>query len=151
MIKIREYRSSDWNHISGIHDAARMIELTNAKLEAAFIPLKEAADKEDLFAYTLCVAEWQEKVVGFGAYLENEIGWLYVDPEYMRKGIGTQLVQYMMAHTKRPLEIEVLAGNDSALKLYEKMGFQTKEILSGVMPGNETFAVSVYCLELSDA
>lgn len=150
MIVVRKYKSSDWTKISRIHDAARTIELTNAKLEAAFIPLEEAAEKENLFAYTLCVAEWNEEVAGFGAYSENEFAWLYVDPEHMRKGIGTELLQYMMTHTKRPLEIEVLTGNDPALKLYEKLGFRTKKIQSGVMPGNETFEVTVHCIELSD-
>ena len=60
----------------------------------------------------------------------------------MRKGIGKALVEYVAQRTKRPLTIEVLAGNVPALGLYQSMGFSV-----GKMPGSESFEVMVDCLE----
>ena len=56
-IRIREYREADWPRIEAIHDAARPMELKNAALDDAFVPLKQAAVNEGLFEYELRVAE----------------------------------------------------------------------------------------------
>ena len=66
---------------------ARKIELKLAGLVKAFLPLKVAAEREGLFDYPgLFVAEKGSEVVGFAACTEDELAWLYVDPEYMRRG-----------------------------------------------------------------
>ncbi|MDO4355928.1 MAG: GNAT family N-acetyltransferase [Clostridia bacterium] len=147
-INIREYREADWTRVEAIHDAARPMELKNAHLEAAFVPLKQAAVNEGLFEYEVRVAEIDGEVCGFVAYMEEELAWLYVDPAQMRRGVGRALVQYVLDHTRtRPLNIEVLAGNTPALKLYEAMGFHTVKVLSGKMPGKESFQVTVHCMQ----
>lgn len=76
-IEIREYRDADWGRLCAIHDAARRIELKNAGLEEAFLPLVVAAGREDLFSYSLRVAQLNGVVAGFCAYSQEEIAWLY--------------------------------------------------------------------------
>lgn len=49
----------------------------------------------------------------------------------MRKGIGKALVEYVAQRTKRPLTIEVLAGNVPALGLYQSMGFSVSRTSLG--------------------
>lgn len=150
-IEIRPYQPSDWESIEKIHDAARRIELKNAGLSEAFIPLAQAAENESLFDYEVRVAVKDGEVAGFVAYAEDELAWLYVAPESMRQGIGRALVGYVMRHTdKRPLTIEVLCGNEPAKRLYESAGFQTVKIASGQMPGNERFHVSAYVMEVKE-
>lgn len=147
-ITIREYEPQDWERLIEIHDAARKMELSLSGLDDAFVPLKEAAVNEGLFDYTLRVALIADKVVGFTAYTGDELAWLYTDPEQMRKGIGRALVQYVLDHVDtRPLCIEVLQGNLPALSLYESMGFRTVEVVSGSMPGNESFQVTAHRME----
>ena len=145
-ITIRPYLAQDWPAIESIHDQARKNELALANLSEAFVPLKLAAVREGLFDDTVCVALIENTVVGFVSYSQQELAWLYVDPSHARQGIGRQLIAYVLAHTGRPLHIEVLQGNQPALKLYQSMGFSVTETLSGVMPGNEAFAVTVHCL-----
>lgn len=48
---------------------------------------------------------------------------------------------------ERPINIEVLEGNLPAISLYEQFGFKIVETLSGDMPGNESFKVTVHCME----
>lgn len=148
-ITIRPYRQEDWTRIAEIHDAARINELRLAGLEAAFLPLEIAAEREELFAYTVIVAERDGMVLGFAAYTEEELAWLYVDPAAVRKGIGSRLVRCFLESTAvRPLTIEVLAGNAPALALYQSLGFSVKDTQTGSMPGNETFRVTAHILEL---
>ncbi|WP_434284229.1 GNAT family N-acetyltransferase [Clostridium botulinum] len=147
-IMIRNYKQQDWSPIEEIHDAARKIELHFAGLDDAFVPLAQAAVNEGLFDYTVCVALISDNVVGFVAYSEDEIAWLYVAPDFMRQGVGKSLIMHVIENTiQRPLGLEVLAGNNPALHLYEATGFETTEICSGAMPGNESFEVTVCCMQ----
>ena len=125
-----------------------MQELALAGLEAAFLPLEIAAQREDLFDYPgLFVAEEEGNLVGFLACTEEELAWLYVAPEKMRQGIGMKLSQYALEQYPQIKSIEALVGNIPARSLYEKLGFRTVETIKGWMPGNESFAVEVYSME----
>ncbi|HWR19720.1 MAG TPA: GNAT family N-acetyltransferase [Clostridia bacterium] len=150
-ISVRPYKPQDWPRIEQIHDAARKHELRLAGLDDAFVPLEQAAVSEGLFDYTVCVACLNDMVVGFSAYSLDELAWLYVDPAYMRCGVGSALVRHVVHHTKRPLELEVLTGNDPALRLYETCGFRQIRTQSGKMPGNESFHVTVHVLKYEEA
>ncbi len=146
--EIRPYRQEDWNEISRIHDAARMTELTYAGLTDAFLPLEIAAEREGLFDYPgLFVALIDGQIVGFTACDEEELCWLYVDPDRYRQGVGFQLAQYALVQFSEIHSIEVLEGNLPALRLYEKLGFTLEKMVKGKMPGNESFPVEVCCLE----
>ena len=148
MVTIRKYAPDDWSSIERIHDEARKIELKLAGLEEAFLPLSIAAQREDLFEYPgIFVAEMEENVVGFAACTEDELAWLYVDPAYMRKGIGRALAEYALAAFPDICHIEALTGNEPAKALYESLGFKVVSIEKGQMPGNEEFTVEVYSFE----
>ncbi len=61
------------------------------------------------------------KIAGEG-YVTN----VAVLPEFRRKGIGNQLLQYVINDSKAELEfisLEVRVSNDAAISLYEKLGF----------------------------
>ncbi|WP_061320042.1 GNAT family N-acetyltransferase [Clostridium botulinum] len=147
-IVVREYQQQDWPRLMEVHDNARVVELRLAGLSDAFIPLAEAAFNEGLFDYTVCVALVNDKVLGFVAYSDDELAWLYVDPVYKRQGIGKCLINYVVESTaKRPLCVEVLARNEPAMHLYKSMGFEIIDICSGVMPGNELFHITVCCMQ----
>ena len=147
MTEIRNYNEFDWNAVERIHDCARKIELKLAGLDEAFLPLTIAAEREGLFDYPgLFVAERDGEVVGFAACTEDELAWLYVDPENMRKGIGRMLSEYALNQFPEIRYVEALKGNEPALTLYKSLGFQLIGFRKGQMPGNEDFAVEVYVL-----
>lgn len=144
-IIIRPYASLDYNYICDIHDAARKMELALASLDAAFLPFSLAAEREDFFDYPyIDVAAVNNVVVAFSAYTDDELAWLYVLPDMMRKGIGRKLVARALNVEPGIKHIEVLYGNEPARKLYESMGFSVQSIEEGVMPGNESYHVKVY-------
>lgn len=147
-IRIRPYRNADYPRLCAIHDAARRNELALAGLSDAFLPLEVAAGREGLFDYPLRLAELDGQTAGFAAFTEDELAWLYVDPTLARRRVGRALVEHALGEMGRPVSIEVLAGNTPALALYESCGFCRTETLTGKMPGNEDFSVTVHVLEL---
>lgn len=148
MICVRRYKNEDWGAVKRIHDRARKIELAYAGLEAAFLPLEIAAEREELFGYPgLFVAEYGGCAAGFAACTEEELAWLYVDPDYARRGIGKSLIRYALRQYPGICSIEVLKGNEPARTIYESMGFTVVELLSGRMPGNEDYSVEVWRME----
>ncbi|MCR2044551.1 GNAT family N-acetyltransferase [Anaerosalibacter massiliensis] len=145
---IRNYEKKDWKRLNEIHDEARKIELNNAGIPDAYLSLEETYENEGLFDYELLVAEDKTGlVVGFVAFYEEEIAWLYVDPKYHRKGIATKLLSESIEKAGNHIFIEVLENNIEAINLYKKMGFTVVEKKTGKMVGNESFEVTGYILE----
>ncbi|WP_313915098.1 GNAT family N-acetyltransferase [Tahibacter sp.] len=136
---VRPYRDTDWGRLCVIHDAARLDELRQSAGVAAFLPLTQAAENEGLFDYTVCVAEADGRVDGFVAFSDDELAWLYVDPACYRRGIGRALVRHAVNSAPGPLTVEVLEGNEAALRLYLDEGFRQLRRVEGRMAGNDAF------------
>jgi len=62
-------------------------------------------------------------VVGFISMAENEIGGLFILPDYHSKGIGTSLVKHI-SQFHNELEVEVFNENKIGKPFYEKIGFR---------------------------
>jgi ribosomal protein S18 acetylase RimI-like enzyme len=150
-MNVRPYRSADWPALCAIHDLARMEELQAAGLADAFLPLEVAAGREDLFAYTVMVAEREDSVLGFVAFDRDELGWLYVDPACRHRGVGRALVAAAQQASTGGLSLELLIGNAAALAFYRRCGFLATGTRSGRMPGNESFAVGVQVMQWTAA
>lgn len=149
-LHIRPYRDEDYQLISRIHDQARRIELSYADLPDAFLPFSIAAGRENFFDYPhIDVAVAQDEVLGFCAYTDEELAWLYVSADQFRRGIGTRLVAHALETEPGICSIEVLQGNEPARALYERFGFRMQELIRGVMPGNESFPVTVWGMSRS--
>lgn len=145
-MNIRRYASEDWKRVCEIHDAARRDELSAAGLEAAYLTLEQTAENEGFHDYEIRVAELDRVILGFVAFTSDELAWLYVDPAYYGRGVGTELARAALSEMTAPMSAEVLAGNDAAIALYRKLGFAVVGQEHGVMPGNESFAVTVSVL-----
>ena len=145
-MNIRPYTADDWHRVCQIHDAARRDELAAAGLEAAYLTLEQTAHNEGFLDYAIQVAVVGGTVVGFVAFTNEELAWLYVDPDAYGRGIGTSLIRATLAETKAPMSAEVLDGNAAAIAVYRKAGFEMVGNEQGQMPGNENFSVSVTVL-----
>jgi GNAT superfamily N-acetyltransferase len=93
MIQLRTYTSADWDAIAAIHDRARLDELRVSVGVEAFLSLAATAENEGLFDGEVWVACYGETVVGFIAFAEDEVTWLYVSPDHYRQGIGRKLLR----------------------------------------------------------
>jgi putative acetyltransferase len=76
-------------------------------------------------------AELKGKIIGFGHVIPGEILATYVDPEYVRQGVGSMLVRHgiTMANVKAPGTIRI-EGTLNARQFYETLGFKVmREIM----------------------
>ncbi|MGF1520989.1 MAG: GNAT family N-acetyltransferase [Leptolyngbyaceae cyanobacterium] len=140
MTNIRPYESTDWLRLCEIHDASRLDELGLTVGTNAFLTLEQTAESEGLFDDKLFVAEVDGVVQGFVAYSDEELTWLYVDPQFYKKGVGRALVRHTVADAASAIELELLEGNTPALKLYLSEGFRVIKRIEGKLEGNEDFA-----------
>ena len=148
MIILRQYRSEDWDAIATIHDRARLDELSASVGVEAFLSLAETAENEELFAGEIWVACNEQTVVGFIAFAEDYVTWLYVSPEQYRQGIGRCLLRHAIERCGQTVSTSVLSGNDAALDLYLSEGFKIVETKTGKLNGNESFPATGHLLEL---
>lgn len=145
---IRPYVEADWPHICRIHDAARLDELRDSAGVDAFLTLEQTAVGEGLFDGALWVATVDGEVVGFAAYDDGELTWLYVDPARYRRGVGRALLRHALAEAGGDhVETTVLEGNPAALGLYLAEGFTLVETRAGRLAGNESFAATGHIME----
>jgi ribosomal protein S18 acetylase RimI-like enzyme len=148
MIQLRNYNSADWDAISVIHDQARLDELRASVGLEAFLSLAATAENEGLFEGEVWVACDGETVVGFIAFADDEVTWLYVSPDYYRQGIGKRLLRQAINRCGKVVSTSVLSGNDAALQLYLSEGFKIIETKIGKLNGNESFPTTGHILEL---
>lgn len=150
-INIRRYTDDDWDAIARIHDTARLDELRNSVGVQAFLTLAQTAEQEGLFDGQLWVAETDGQVAGFVALDDDEITWLYVDPQRYRQGIGKALLRHAIAAAGPRVEVTVLDGNSAAEALYTGEGFTITETRTGPLVGNEAFTATGHIMHCDSA
>ncbi|SLN21191.1 putative N-acetyltransferase YjaB [Roseovarius litorisediminis] len=68
------------------------------------------------------IAEQHKHSVGFIALIGNEIGGLFLRPEYHGLGIGRALMDHALRQ-KGTLELEVFTQNNAGRRFYRRCGF----------------------------
>jgi len=115
-MNIRPYPLNDWDSVCRIHAAARLDELAAAGLEAAYLTLAQTAENEGFHNYKIRVAVIEGSVVGFVAFTNEELAWLYVDPAAYGEGIGTSLIRTVRPPAiNRFPEISTLNGQNGTV------------------------------------
>lgn len=64
-----------------------------------------------------------DQIVGVIAMMDDEVGAIFVHPDFHGKGLGTQLMDHVAA-LHPTLEVEVFKANAIGRAFYEKYGFQ---------------------------
>lgn len=99
-----------------------------------------AAERHQMTHKWLPMSETQvyvadERVVGFLSLVDNEVGGLFVDPEYQGRGIGRALMD--AARDSRPyLELTVFEANSQGRGFYDAYGFEVVERIADGVEGH---------------
>ncbi len=126
MIQIRPMERSDVERISRLEEETFSMPWSRE----AFL---EMIEKEDARYY---VAEADGEVVGGCGVLmiagEGDITNVVIDKKYRNQGIGTKMLQYLIEDGYKngltAFTLEVRVSNESAIRLYEKLGFFSEGI-----------------------
>lgn len=132
---IRGYRSEDWSAICKVHDRSRSDELRGSFDARAFIPLAEDSEGEYIKLCEMFVAQCGQEIVGFAGVDDPYVAWLYVDPEYYRRGIGRALLRHCLDHVSKDAWTLACGNNTAALDLYLSEGFEVESRFTGENAG----------------
>lgn len=125
MLIIRQYKESDFNDVMSAWENASKIAhpfLTEEFLE------RERYNIPNVYLPNAdtWVAENEEEVIGFIALIGSEVGAIFVQPCFQRRGVGFALMnQAQELHGN--LEVEVFKDNAIGRKFYSSYGFKYLE------------------------
>jgi [ribosomal protein S18]-alanine N-acetyltransferase len=106
--------------------------LFEAEAWSAAMFWSELAERDSRHYYVACRPDDADAVIGYAglcAYGDDAayVQTIGVDPSHQRGGIGAALLEQLIADARRldcaRVDLEVRAGNDPAIRLYEKYGF----------------------------
>lgn len=119
---IREYKPEDKQQTMNVWYNASII--AHHFLDEAFFEQERKNLSEGNFAKVeTWVYEQDRKVVGFIAMIENEVGGLFVEPDFQGRGIGRQLMDHVR-QSREFLELEVFKDNAIGRQFYDRYGFK---------------------------
>ena len=121
---LRPYTPADWEAVCAVHDRARPMELAGSTDPTAFRPMVDEAEEEEFYdsrTFVACVDGG--RVVGFVSFNGAYITWMYVAPEFQRRGIGSLLLAEAMKHCGPEAWLNTMGGNCAAIAFYRKAGF----------------------------
>ena len=134
---IRPYRDTDWAVVRDIYDLAKPDEMRGVVDASAIPPLEADAGMMTLFQSSqILVLESGGRIVGFGGSRGTSITWLFVHPEYRRKGVARALVLEMLARLVGTVALNVATTNVAAYNLYKRMGFTVELEFLGQFNGH---------------
>ena len=118
---IRPYQEQDLNRLLEVWYSASKI--AHSFLDEAFLETeRQNIPKVYLPAAETWVFERDKLVLGFISLLDNQVGAIFVDPQFQRQGIGRALIDW--AKTLRTqLFVEVFKENKVGRAFYERYGF----------------------------
>jgi GNAT superfamily N-acetyltransferase len=140
---IRAATEADFDALVEVYDASKPDELRAAGLNVEFVSLRhDPSALELLEGVTLLVWENETgKVVGFGGYTNNYIGWLFVHRDWRKRGVGRALLRTMVQRCTGTPWLWLLPGNSAAFALYRSEGFRVQDAAKIRIHGLETLGL----------
>jgi putative acetyltransferase len=136
-MKIRQYTPSDVNALINSWEVATR--LAHVFMTDEFIAQERINTAEIYLPNTdTWVAEIDGNVVGFIALMGNEVGAIFLQPNFHKKGIGKALMD-KARDLHGALEVEVFKENALGRSFYSKYGFKYLEEKSHEPTGQDVF------------
>jgi ribosomal protein S18 acetylase RimI-like enzyme len=137
-LPIREYTPDDWDAICAIYDIAKPDELRGSGDLRAIRSLCDDETMQALFRDSrVLVCEVDGCVIGFAGNKGNYISWLFVHPDFRRRGVAARLLREVLRPLRGTVALNVAKNNRPARALYEKNGFVLEKEFVGQWNGYE--------------
>ena len=133
---LRPFQGEDWDAVCEIYDLSKPDEMRDVVDPQSLLPLVNDEAMTRLFRVSqIVVAEEAARVVGFAGHRGSFITWLFVHPQFRRRGIAKALVHDLIARLEHPITLNVVSGNAAARALYAQLDFKVERELRGNFQG----------------
>jgi putative acetyltransferase len=138
---IRKHIENDLEQIMKVWGVSST--LAHPFLKPEFVEMVEKAMRDIYIPNSeTWVYEKDSDILGFVSMINNEIGGLFVLPQYHGEGIGTQLVNYLK-EIYTILEVEVFEKNKIGRAFYKKYGFVLNKEYTHVESGENVLRLKM--------
>jgi ribosomal protein S18 acetylase RimI-like enzyme len=136
---IREYRPEDFDAVTILWRIAREKSLPEVQRSKGHFFYEDQDYFRDhvLKENQVFVVESDRKPVAFMAMRADFIDHLYVHPEYQKRGIGKELLDFARRLSPEHIWLYTLQINENARAFYEKNGFAAEKFGVSPPPENE--------------
>lgn len=139
-MSIRIFRNTDLPAIYEIYANSKLDELRFEEHEYELVPLNEderrfsELKESDIYIYE------EGNVVGYCASYGSEIRAIYVHSKERGKGIGKNMLEFLLSNLDGDVSLNVAKSNHPAKKLYGKYGFEVVNEFTTSYNGIEAIA-----------
>jgi len=91
-----------------------------------YIEIRDLLQDYDFSVLNMFCLMTEDQVIGFTGLHHYKIEMLFLDPAYIGKGLGKQLIQFAISNQGATL-VDVNEQNSHAKSFYEKVGFEIYE------------------------
>ncbi len=130
-MSIRKFEESDLPKVLEIYAQSKLDELRFEEREFDLLRLEDDPKRlpkireSDIYVYE------EGDILGFGAIFESEIRALFVPPNVRGKGVGKNLLEFLLSKHIGSISLWVASSNKPAMQLYKSYGFNiAKEFLA---------------------
>ena len=132
-VHIRPYIDDDWSAVETIYNLAKPDELQGIVPPDKIPLMAEDEHKLRLFRESqVLVQVVGEDIVGFCGHRGNYISWLFIHPQYRRRGYGLEMTRTLLGRLTGKVTLNVAKQNSAAVQLYHRLGFR----ISNSTPSN---------------
>ncbi|MBF0198675.1 MAG: GNAT family N-acetyltransferase [Planctomycetes bacterium] len=148
---IRLYKDTDWLQVIDIYDRSKPDEMKGVVDSDLITSLSQ--DKKMIRYFNeseVHVYEEGKRILGFIGRKEDVLSWLFVHPNYRRKGIAKKLLSYQISAWSNTLMLNLVKSNHAALSLYKNFGFNIHKEFYGNMYGKRIPAIKMVLNDVSE-
>jgi len=128
-MNIREYIDADWESVCEVYHLSKFDETGESVDFSSVVSIEDDPKALRLFEHSdIIVMEIEGRVVAFAGNRNNHISWLYVHPDYRRKGIARKLLAKILEGLSGTVTLNAAVCNPAARSLYESMGLTLERI-----------------------
>ena len=126
-MNIRAFNEKDYPRVFEIYSNSKLDELRFEEKKFELLPLENdekrfsALKESDIYVYD------DGEVLGYGAIFEAEIRALFVCSSARGKGIGKEILEFLLSQINNGANLYVAKTNVPAKELYKRYGFEVSD------------------------
>jgi putative acetyltransferase len=145
-MNIRAFNEKDYPRVFEIYSNSKLDELRFEKKKFELLPIENdekrfsALNESEVYVYD------DGEVLGYGAIFEAEIRALFVCSSARGKGVGKEILEFLLSQINDRANLFVAKTNVPAKELYKRYGFTVSDEFITEYNGEPVYANEMVCI-----